>query len=291
MMSLTVLSFLASLVPLALAQSSSSDSTLIPSGISTSCQAFYVQLNANASITACLDPLTSATSQFSNSSSTISSSTINSALNSICSSSNSCPSVLINAQLALFYAACQTELTSSKVAGVIATYDVLYTLPLLQQSLCQKDDTGKYCVVNMTSPSSSSTTKRSSSLDRRDDSQVTLVQDLTTFGAEDIPFLGLQPNMTAQQLCTQCTRNVMNVYTAQLNNVPYGPGLSNSLLLSGQSPLYAAINSKCGTSFLSGQVQAAGALSTGAAPRAADASFALLGSAIVAVAAGAIAVL
>jgi hypothetical protein len=32
---------------------------------------------------------------------------------------------------------------------------------------------------------------------------------------------------------------------------------------------------KCGSSFLSGQVQAAGALSTGAAPRAADASFAL----------------
>ena len=83
----------------------------------------------------------------------------------------------------------------------------------------------------------------------------------------------------------------MAVYTTQLNSVPYSPGLNNSLILSGQSPLYNAINTKCGADFLSGQVQAAGALSTGAAPRTADATFALLGSAIVAIAAGAIAVL
>jgi len=231
----------------------------------------------------------SATSQFSNSSSSVPSSTVNSALNNICSSSNTCPSVLINAQLALFYAACQPELTTSKIAAVIATYDVLYTFPLLQQALCQKDSTGKYCVVNMTSPSTS-TTKRSSSLDRRD-SQTPLVQELTTYGANDIPFLTLSPSLTAQQLCTQCTREIMTVYTTQLNSVPYGPGLNNSLILSGQPALYSAINTKCGADFLSGAVQAAGALSTGAAPRAADTTFALLGSAIVAVAAGAIAVL
>jgi hypothetical protein len=169
-------------------------------------------------------------------------------------------------------------------------YDVLYSFPLLQQALCQKDDSGNYCVVNMTTPSTSST-KRSSSLDRRDDSQVALIPNVEKYSAENIVFLGLQANMTSQQLCTPCTRNVMNVYTAQLNNEPYGPGISSSVLLSGQPALYAAINSKCGPSFLSGQVQAAGALSTSAAPHAADATFALFGSAIVAVAAGAIAVL
>jgi len=272
MKSFAVLSFLASLLPLALAADSN-----IPSGISSTCYAYYVQLNANTSVTACLNPLISATSQFTNPSSPPSSSTINAALNTICSSSTTCSSALINSQLALFYAACQTELTSSSFASVVATYDLVYTIPLLQQSLCQKDDSGKYCVVNMTSPSSSSTTKRSSSLDRRDDSQAPLVQELKTYGAEDIAFLTLQPNLTAKQLCTQCTRSVMNVYTTALNSVPYGPGLGQSLLLSGQQALYSAINTKCGPSFLSGAIQAAGALSTGAAPRAADSTFALLG--------------
>ncbi|KAN0136573.1 hypothetical protein V8E53_005620 [Lactarius tabidus] len=291
MKSLTFVSLLASLAPLALAQSTTSNSnTLIPSGISTACNAFYVQLNANATLTACLNPLIEATSQFSNPSSTISTSAINSALNNICSTSNICPSALINAQLALFYAACQPELTSSsKVPAVVATYDVLYAFPLFQQSLCQKDDTGKYCVVNVTSPSSS--TKRSSSLDSRDDSQASFTSTLTTYGQKDLCFLGLSPNMTAPQLCTQCTRDVMNIFTQQLNSMPYGPGIDSSYLLSGQPALYAAINKECGTSFLSGQVQAAGALSTGAAPRAADASFAFIGSAIAALAAGVVAVL
>ena len=83
----------------------------------------------------------------------------------------------------------------------------------------------------------------------------------------------------------------MNVYTTAMNAVPYGPGLNQSILLSGQPALYSAINTKCGPSFLSGAVEAAGALATNAAPRASDPTFALLGSAIVAVAAGAIAVL
>lgn len=256
-------------------------------GISSACNAFYVSLNANTTLTACLSPIVAATSQFSGSSSSVSTSAINTALNNICSSSNACPSALFNAQLTAFYAACQPELTSSKVADVVATYDMLYTFPAFQQALCQKDNTGNYCVINATSTSSSST-KRSSSLDRRDDSQVAL---LTTYGQKDLCFLGLSPSMTASQLCTQCTRDVMNIFTTYMNSQPYGPGISSSYLLSGQPALYAAINKECGTSFLSGQVQAAGALSTGAAPRAADASFAFIGSAMAALAAGVVAVL
>ncbi|KAH9064386.1 hypothetical protein EDB87DRAFT_1556565 [Lactarius vividus] len=292
MKSLTVVSFLASLVPLALAQSNQTTTNpLIPSGISPTCQAFYVQLNANANLTSCLKPLISATSAFSAGSNptTISPSTISSSLNSICSSASTCDATLINTQLALFLKACQTELTSSKTAGVILTYDVMYTFGLLQESLCQKDDSGSYCALNMTS--SHSTTKRSSSLVRRGDSQVAIVPNVDKYSKENIAFLGMQPSMSEDQLCTPCTRKVMNVYTSQLNTEPYGPGISFSVLLSGQPALYTAINSKCGASFLSGQVQAAGALQTGAAPRAADSAFALVGSAIVAIAAGAIAVL
>ncbi|KAH9035679.1 hypothetical protein EDB84DRAFT_1577938 [Lactarius hengduanensis] len=291
MKSFTVLSFLASLVPLALAQANTTANSLIPSDISSTCQAFYVQLNANAALTSCLKPLISSTSAFSAGSNptTISPSIISSSLDSICSSANTCDATLINTQLGLFLKACQTELTSTKTADVILTYDVMYTFGLLQESLCQKDDSGKYCALSMTS--SQSTTKRSSSLGRRD-SQVAIVPNVDKYSKENIAFLGMQPtNMTADQLCTSCTRKIMNLYTSQLNTVPYGPGISFTVLLSGQPALYAAINSKCGASFLSGQVQAAGALQTGAAPRAADSAFALVGSAIVAVAAGAIAVL
>ncbi|SRR6266702_2168176 len=270
----------------------STTNPLIPSGISATCQAFYVQLNANATLSTCLKPLISATSAFGAGSNptTITPSTISSTLNNICSSST-CDSTLISTELALFYQACQTELTSSKTPGVILTYDVIYTFGLLQKALCQKDDSGSYCALNMSSSSSPSTTKRSSLLDRRGDSQVALVPNVDKYSKENIVFLGLLPNMSSDHLCTPCTRNVMNVYTSQLNTVPYGPGIKSSVLLSGQSALYDAVNSVCGASFLSGEVQAAGALGTGAAPRAADATFAIVGSAIVAVVAGAVAFL
>jgi len=45
--------------------------------------------------------------------------------------------------------------------------------------------------------------------------------------------------------------------------VPYAPGLNKSSIMSGQSPLYSAISSECGASFMSGAVQAAGGLSGG----------------------------
>jgi hypothetical protein len=83
----------------------------------------------------------------------------------------------------------------------------------------------------------------------------------------------------------------MTVYTNQLSSVPYAPSLNYSQLLAGQPSLYDATNAKCGNSFLSGDTQAAGGLATSAAPHSADGGFAMVGSAIVAVAAGAAALL
>jgi hypothetical protein len=153
-------------------------------------------------------------------------------------------------------------------------------------SLCQKDSSGNYCVAS----DSSNTTKRAS-LDRRDGSQEVFVPDASLFVQNDVAFLGLSPNLTADQLCVSCTRQVMNEYMNQLNTVPYGPGIPNSVLFPGQTALYNAINQKCGTSFLGGAAQAAGGLATGAAPRSADGGFAVVGSAIAAVAAGVVALL
>lgn len=137
---------------------------------------------------------------------------------------------------------------------------------------------------------SSNTTKRAS-LDRRDGSQEVFVPDANLFVQKDVAFLGLSPDLAADQLCVSCTRQVMNDYTTQLSTIPYGPGISNSILFSGQPALYNAINQKCGSSFLGGAVQAAGGLATGAAPRSADGGFVVVGSAIAVAAAGAMAFL
>ena len=169
---------------------------------------------------------------------------------------------------------------------VIAIYDLVYSAVPFRNAVCQKDSSDQYCVLDATS----SPTKRAS-LDRRDDAQTPLVSNLQKISMAGVPFLGLQANLSAEKLCTPCTRNVMNSYLAQAQSMPYAAGLSNSLLLHNQPALYAAINSKCGASFLGGQAQAAGGLATGAAPRPVDGTFPLVGSAISAVVMGAMALL
>lgn len=246
---------------------------LIPQGISDTCNSFYLQLNAATSLAQCLQPLQQAASgPYSISS-----------LNSVCSATT-CGATTIGSQLSQFQQACQNELTVLKLASVIITYDSLYLLNILPKVVCLKDTSGNYCLAN----SSTSATKRAS-LGRRD--QTVFIPDAGEFSLKNIPFLGLQPTTDPSKLCVPCTRQIMGAYTTQLTDIPYGPGLGNSLLFPGEPTLYNAINSKCGSAFLGGQVQAAGGLATGAAPRSADGGFAFVGSAIAAAAAGAVALL
>ena len=246
---------------------------LIPEGLGDSCKNFYEQLNGDTSLEQCLGPLQQATSgPYSISS-----------LNSVCSATT-CDAATIGTQLSQFQQACQDELTVSKMPGVIITYDSLYLINILPKVVCLKDTSGNYCLAN----SSTSSTKRAS-LDRRQ--QTVFIPDAGEFNQKNIAFLGLQPDEPADKLCVPCTRQIMGAYTSQLSAVPYGPGLGNSLLLPGEPALYSAINSKCGSAFLGGEVQAAGGLATGAAPRSADGGFAFVGSAIAAAAAGAVALL
>ena len=53
----------------------------------------------------------------------------------------------------------------------------------------------------------------------------------------------------------------MSAYINFESDIPFAYGLDNSTLLSGQLPLYDAIQSECPANFLSGTVQAAGGLS------------------------------
>lgn len=73
----------------------------------------------------------------------------------------------------------------------------------------------------------------------------------TTFTSTNLPFLFLSSSMASDVLCSECTKTVMAQYIAFQMKIPFAQGLSNSLLLSGQSQLYKGIGAKCGDGFIS----------------------------------------
>jgi hypothetical protein len=180
-----------------------------------------------------------------------------------------------------FYSACTAELTANQNTDVLRTYDVLYALTPLKQAVCTKDDGGKYCVTEVTTPLNArvnvAITGRSAAADavqwlwrrvsntKRAAAQTpAIIPNTTTFRETNLLFFFLQPQTASATLCTTCTRNILMSYISFEQSVPYGPGLSNSPLMGGQSDLYNAINNTCGKSFFGGAVQAAGGISGGA---------------------------
>lgn len=159
-------------------------------------------------------------------------------------------------------------------------YDVLYILSPLRTSVCSKDDSGSWCVMAPTTStrdvaevvdgeSSMGLTELlsllytdNSALKRRA-SVSAIVPNVTTYHNTNLPFLFFKPDLDNSKLCTTCARNVLTAYINFESNVPYAPGLSQSMLLDTQSDLYNGITEKCGASFLSGAVQAAGGLKGG----------------------------
>jgi len=288
------IAILSALTTVALAQSSASSTStanpLIPTGISSGCQSFFNALDSDTSLSSCTSTLIAATSQFgpgANSTSTPSTATITSALNNLCSTSaSSCTDQTVRSKLTNFYSSCTTELTTNPNSDVLRTYDVLYALTPLQQAVCTKDDNGKYCVTEATTPTSSAAGTNINqylwsqvSNAKRSTAQITaIIPNTTTFRQSNLLFFFLQPQSDSAILCTTCTRDILMSYINFEQSVPYGPGIKNSLLMSGQTDLYNAVTSTCGKSFLNGGVQAAGGISSGlvgtsAAPRSVSQSF------------------
>jgi hypothetical protein len=270
-------------------------SALIPSGISDGCSKFLTSMNSNSTLSECTTPLISATSAFGpGGSSSASSASVTSALSNLCAASTgSCSDATIRDQLTQFYAACSAELTSSPNPAVVRAYDVLYALTPLKKAVCAKDDSGKYCVSQLSSvvsPSASASAASASAssavsgllsnglslaavqkylwtntagLARRADSEAAMVPNTTTYAESNLLFLFLQPTLDNAELCTSCTRTILTSYIDFESDVPYAPGLGSSPMMSGQTALYNGVQTKCGSSFLSGAVQAAGSLSNG----------------------------
>jgi hypothetical protein len=171
---------------------------------------------------------------------------------------------------------------------VIRQYDVLYVLTPMTQAVCSKDDSGKYCVTQISSGSSSgqpgsklveqakefdssslySKIEKNQPLHRRQQRVVVNVTEAiapntTTFSNNNVPFLFLTPSTDSSRLCTACTRAVLTAFISFEQKVPYFLGIPQSPLMKGQQPLYQAVIATCGSEFLSGVVQAAGGLANG----------------------------
>lgn len=236
-------------------------------------------LDTDPQIQSCTKAFTTAVAYFGvgSTSASVSASAIMSALNTLTSSLSACPESVLRTQLTNFYSACPNELTSSPNSDVIRAYDVLFALYPFSQAICSKDDNGSYCVIE-TGPTSNNTQSLLSSggsspaanlwepvsggNTRRDQEQV-IIPNMQQFRTANLVFLGLLPSLTESQLCTTCTRNVLNQYIQFMSSIPYAPGISNSPLMGGETDLYNAVQQKCGTAFLSGSVQAAGGIAGG----------------------------
>ena len=307
---------------------SQANTTLIPSGISSQCSTFLGQLNSDAELAGCVQPLINATSSFSpTSGANLTGSDINYTLASICKSSAGCSDSTIRTWLSSFYAACQPELTSSDSynAEVRKLYDILYVVNPLQGAVCAIDSANQeYCVNEIIAAekagNSSSTSSRSASasasasasgvanntlisnlavvdglsssvtfaaehlyvtvtegasaLSRRvfnlisarqaqTQAHATIITpNTTTYGSTNLAFLFLAPDFPAASLCTPCTREVMVAYIKWESKQPYALGLSQSPILGGQSELWSAINSTCGSAYVNAITSEVGTFST-----------------------------
>ncbi|GJE88996.1 hypothetical protein PsYK624_050850 [Phanerochaete sordida] len=249
MKSFAVLSLFAAI---ALADSS------IPTGISSGCSSFMTKLDSDDSLSSCTDTLISATKSFGpGGSASTSASSVSSALDSLCGNTSACPETTIRSTLASFYSACEAELTSSVNKQVQEAYDALYVLIPLTTATCSKDDSGNYCATQIAGSAPSA-----SSLYSSGDQQV-VTPNFDALESSNAAFLFLSPSLSSDKLCTPCTRSIITSYISFESDISYAPGMSNSILLGGQSALYSAVQSTCGASFLSGAVQAAGSLSGG----------------------------
>lgn len=62
----------------------------------------------------------------------------------------------------------------------------------------------------------------------------------------NIAFLFLQPTAQKSVLCGDCAKSILASYISFETSIPYGVGLANSPILSGQSAIFKKAKSECG---------------------------------------------
>jgi hypothetical protein len=239
-----------------------SNSSLVPSGISAGCTTFLNKINDDASLSTCTKALTGALSAFAPGSSSASADAVSSALGNLCSASiaSSCPKTLLTATLSEFSDACSDELKANPNKDVVGLYDILYSVTPMRDAVCAKDG-DNLCALSTKPLAGASADSLQNALYTESNNVVT--PNLATYKDNYIPFLFKSPDLSAEELCTPCTRQIILAYVTFGSDVPSAIGLQQSQLLSKQTDLFQAINDKCGVTFLESEVKAAGGIKSG----------------------------
>lgn len=218
------------------------------------------QLDTDSGLKTCTSAITGATASYAPGGSGGGQGTaaVSSALNNLCSSTSTtaCSETNVRSTLAGFYSACQDELVNTKNEKVIAIYDTLYILYPFFTASCSKDDSGRYCATQIAGSPPAANSLYSTSGQQ-------VLPSYSSLKSSNAAFLFITPSLASDALCTACTRSVLTAYVSFESDISYAPGLDSSVLLAGQSALYQAVNATCGSTFLSGVVNAGGALSGG----------------------------
>lgn len=135
--------------------SNSGSNPLIPTTISTGCQAYLEVLNADETLASCSSSLLGALDAFNPAASTSSAAAstswaeVTSSLDTFCAQPR-CSDVYVRATLSTFMDECYDELHAQE-AVVLALYDVLYLVNPFAEAVCKKDSVDAYCLVDLAS--------------------------------------------------------------------------------------------------------------------------------------------
>ncbi|KAL7421296.1 hypothetical protein Q5752_004181 [Cryptotrichosporon argae] len=155
---------LAIVAALAAVVRANTNSSLIPSNITSTCSVFLGELNADTTLASCVAPLINTTASFSpTSTANVSSSTIDYTLASLCADSAGCDDSTVRTWLTKFYSSCTNELTNTTGydSSVRELYDILYVFQPLRNAVCSVDSSNQdYCVneIRSAEQSANSTT-------------------------------------------------------------------------------------------------------------------------------------
>lgn len=239
--------------------SAASDSNQFTAAKSPACNTLINQLNADDQIKKCTDPLLTATQTYANAtqkSGSDISTALTTSLGDLCGSNAGCDTGLIRTYLSQFWDACSDDI-KNKNQKVSDVYDVLYLINPFREAICTKDAGQNYCLQTIASSAATSPKRslleetfeplveRQASSSSGDDlsSAASAADDQAN---NNIAFLFLQPTAQKSVLCGDCAKNILASYISFETSIPYGVGLANSPILSGQSAIFKKAKSECG---------------------------------------------
>jgi len=196
---------------------------LIPTNITTSCSTFLDSINADSTLSSCVQPLIDATSSFSpTSGSNLTSDDIKYTLAALCKTNAGCSDSTVRSWLSNFYSNCSDELTSSSGynAHVRELYDILYVINPLKAAVCSIDSSNQdYCVNEILASGSNSTSSSSTAAPSASASSVANSTMLASFVATNtwspVSFAAENLYITITTSATSLTKRFLNIMAAR----------------------------------------------------------------------------